>query len=108
MLSSWNVVRTRRILMSDSKDEPTLALARRLALELDGAAGIEIDRTGIGLVVRVAGRVSEVFACRRSRVTVTLPDGSAEVETGYDGVIALLPLPLWPRWSWVTRYLAYR
>ncbi|GIM95018.1 hypothetical protein Ato02nite_068110 [Paractinoplanes toevensis] len=56
----------------------------------------------------VAGRVSEVFAYRRSRVTVTLPDGSAAVETGYDGLTACLPLPLWPRWSPTTHYLPYR
>lgn len=56
----------------------------------------------------VAGRVTEVFAFRRSRVTVTLGDGSAEVETGYEGLGACLPLPLWPRWSRTTRYLPYR
>ena len=33
----------------------------------------------------VAGRVSEVFASRRSRVTVALGDGSTVTETGYDG-----------------------
>lgn len=143
--------------MSDS-EEPSLPLAHRLAVELDGVAEIEIGRTGSGLAVQVtphrsgarpiewtdfgdeivvqvgdiggrwelsaeaadlafmqdlvmsviAGRVSEVFAYRRSRVTVTLPDGSAEVETGYDGLTACLPLPLWPRWSRTTRYLPYR
>ncbi|BCJ50639.1 hypothetical protein Asp14428_21140 [Actinoplanes sp. NBRC 14428] len=56
----------------------------------------------------VAGRVTEVFAYRRSRVTVTMPDGSAESETGYDGLAACLPIPLWPRWSRTTRYLPYR
>ena len=56
----------------------------------------------------VAGRVSEVFAYRRSRVTVTFADGSAQTETGYDGLLAGLPLPLWPRWARRTRYLPYR
>lgn len=56
----------------------------------------------------VAGRVSEVFAYRRSRVRVTLGDGSVVTETGYDGLTACLPLPLWPRWSRTTCYLPYR
>jgi hypothetical protein len=56
----------------------------------------------------IAGRVTEVFAYRRSRVTVTLEDGSTESETGYDGLTAWLPLPLWPRWSRTVRYLPYR
>ncbi|SDS92356.1 hypothetical protein [Actinoplanes derwentensis] len=56
----------------------------------------------------IAGRVSEVAAYRRSRVTVTLRDGSAQTETGYDGLGALLPLPLWPRWARTTHYLPYR
>jgi hypothetical protein len=144
--------------MSDSNEEPSLPLARRLAVELDGAAETEMSRTDFGLTVRVtphrtgarpiewidfgdeiivqvgdiggrwelsaeaadlafmqdlvmsvvAGRVSEVFAYRRSRVSVTLRDGSAEAETGYDGLTACLPLPLWPRWSRTTRYLPYR
>lgn len=143
--------------MSDSNEEPTLALARQLAVELDGAAQTEIKRTAAGLTVRitphrtgaraidwadfgdeiivqvgdiggrwelgaeaadlafmhdlimsvVAGRVSEVFAYRRSRVTVTLRNGSTEVETGYDGLTACLPLPLWPRWARARRYLPY-
>ena len=157
-LSSCDRVGTGRILVSDAEEEPSLPLARRLAVELDGAAETEISRTGSGLTVRVtpyrtaaraiewtdfgdeiivqvgdiggrwelsaeaadlafmqdlvmsvvAGRVSEVFAYRRSRVTVTFPDGSAEAETGYDGLTACLPLPLWPRWSRTTRYLPYR
>jgi hypothetical protein len=144
--------------VSDSNEEPSLPLACRLAVELDGAAETEISRTGFGLMVRVtphragaraiewidfgdeiivqvgdiggrwelaaeaadlafmqdlvmsvvAGRVAEVFAYRRSRVTVTLRDGSAEVETGYEGMAACLRFPLWPRWSRTTRYLPYR
>lgn len=144
--------------MSDSDEEPSLPFARRLAVELAGAAEIDVGRTGVGLTVRVtphrtgarsivwsdlgdeiilevgqfggrwelgadtgdlafmqdlvmsviAGRISEVVACRRSRVTVTLQDGSTESETGYDGLTACLPLPLWPRRSRTTRYLPYR
>jgi hypothetical protein len=52
----------------------------------------------------IAGRVSEVFAVARSRVVVTLADGSQEVETGYDGAAGCLPLPLWPRWSRKIQY----
>lgn len=55
----------------------------------------------------IAGRVSEVFAVARSRVVVTLADGSREAETGYDGLAGCLPLPLWPRWSRKIQYLPY-
>jgi hypothetical protein len=55
----------------------------------------------------IAGRVSEVFAVARSRVVVTLADGSREAETGYDGLAGCLPLPLWPRWSRTVQYLPY-
>jgi hypothetical protein len=56
----------------------------------------------------VAGRVSEVFGLRRSRVVVTLADGGRGTETGYDGLTGCLPLPLWPRWSRTVQYLPYR
>ncbi|MET0415877.1 MAG: hypothetical protein ABW022_07650, partial [Actinoplanes sp.] len=39
--------------MSDSKEEPSLPLARRLAVELDGVAVTEIGHAGSGLTVRV-------------------------------------------------------
>lgn len=55
----------------------------------------------------IAGRVTEVFAYRRTRVTVTMPDGSTETETGYDGLAACLPLPLWPRWARTVHYRPY-
>lgn len=56
----------------------------------------------------IAGRVTEVFSFRRSRVTVTLPDGIRETETGFKGPGGCLPLPLWPRWSRTVKYLPYR
>jgi hypothetical protein len=55
----------------------------------------------------IAGRVSEVFAVARSRVVVTLADGSREAETGYAGLAGCLPLPLWLRWSRKIQYLPY-
>lgn len=144
--------------MSEPSRGPSLPLAGRLAVLLDGAAEVEIGRAADGWTVRVtphrpgarqidwtdfgveiivqvgeiggrwelggdpddlefledlvmsviAGRVTEVFAYRRSRVTVTLRDGSVETETGYDGLTACLPLPLWPRWSPTRQYLPYR
>jgi hypothetical protein len=75
--------------------------------ELSGDAGDLAFLRDLVMSV-IAGRVTEVFAYRRSRVTVTLEDGSAESETGYDGLTAWLPLPLWPRWSRTVRYLPYR
>ena len=56
----------------------------------------------------IAGRVSEVFAVGRSRVVVTLAEGTQAVETGYDGPAGCLPLPLWPRWSRKIQYLPYQ
>lgn len=56
----------------------------------------------------IAGRVVEVFARRRSAVTVTLADGSTETEVGYDGLGGCLPLPFWRRWSRTVHYAAYR
>lgn len=55
----------------------------------------------------IAGRVSEVLAVRRSRVAVTLDDGTQVAETGYDGPGGCLPLPVWPRWSRRIQYLPY-
>ncbi len=69
----------------------------------------ERDVDFIEAIVRsvVAGRVVEVFAPRRSRVTITLADGTTEVETGYDGLTGCLPLPMWPRWGRTVRYSPY-
>lgn len=55
----------------------------------------------------VAGRVTEVFGVRRSRVVVVLGDGTEEVETGYDGPAGCLPIPRWAKWSRRVRYLPY-
>jgi hypothetical protein len=41
----------------------------------------------------IAGRVVEVFGPNRSRVEVTLADGTQAVETGYNGLRACLPKP---------------
>lgn len=44
--------------------------------------------------------VVEVWAHRRSEVTVLLPGGGRESETGYDGcTTALVLLPFWRRWG---------
>lgn len=56
----------------------------------------------------VAGRVVEVFGVSRSRVVVVLADGTEETETGYEGPVGCLPMPLWPRWSRRVHYLPYK
>lgn len=55
----------------------------------------------------VEGRVTETFGVRRSRVTVTMPDGSSESETG-SGPGGSLPRPFWARRGRVKRYPPYR
>jgi hypothetical protein len=55
--------------------------------DLDAVAFIEDVVRSI-----VAGRVYEVPGLARSRVVVTLPDGSRARDTGYDA-------PLWPSWG---------
>ena len=51
----------------------------------------------------VEGRVTETFGDRRSRVTVTMPDGSSESETG-SGPGGSLPRPFLARRGRVKRY----
>lgn len=74
----------------------------------------ELDRSMddvafLGDLVRsvIAGRVTEVRVANRSRVTVTLHDGSRVTETGYDGLPGCLPLPFWPRWGRRIQYEPY-
>jgi hypothetical protein len=54
----------------------------------------------------IAGRVYEVLGPARSRLVVTLSDGSQTHDTGYDA-LGLLPLPLWPRWGRRVSYTPY-
>ena len=57
----------------------------------------------------VAGRVTEVTAPARSKVTVTFPDGSTDSETGYDGCLTILiPLPGWTKLGRKIVYEPYR
>jgi hypothetical protein len=55
----------------------------------------------------VAGRVREVRVSDRSRVSVTLADGSDAVETGGEGCRSVLPKPFWTRWGRHIQYLPY-
>jgi hypothetical protein len=56
----------------------------------------------------IAGRAGETFAPRRSRVDVTLGDGTVVHETGRDGCLSVLgPLVGWTRWGRQVRYLPY-
>ena len=45
----------------------------------------------------VAGRVVETFGPGRSRVEVTLADGTTRIETGYSAPRGCLPVPGWVR-----------
>ena len=45
----------------------------------------------------VAGRVVETLGPGRSRVEVTLADGTTEIETGYSAPRGCLPVPGWVR-----------
>lgn len=74
----------------------------------------ELDRSAESMdfledVVRsvVAGRVVEVTAGDRSRIEVTLSDGSVAVETGRVGIRSLLPKPDWQRWGRRIEYAPY-
>jgi hypothetical protein len=75
----------------------------------------ELDRTDedldfiLGVVeAAIAGRIVETFALGRSRVTVTLEDGTTQTEIGASAPQGCLPLPLWPRWGASRQYAPYR
>jgi hypothetical protein len=55
----------------------------------------------------IAGRITETSALARSRVEVTLEDGHVVHETGYEGCLALVPLPGWRRWGRGAHYEPY-
>lgn len=74
----------------------------------------ELDRKDADMafledVVRsvIAGRVVEVSAADRSRVEVTLSDGTLAVEVGSSGCRSILPKPGWQRWGTRTEYAPY-
>lgn len=74
-----------------------------------GYEGADVARAKRLLDAAVAGRVAETFALGRSRVVVTLADGSTETETGYQGCLtSLVPLPGWKRWGRTTQYEPYQ
>ncbi len=56
----------------------------------------------------VACRVVEVFGLARSRVEVTLSDGTVAVETGGVGPAGCLPVPGWVRRGRRVSYAPYR
>ena len=87
-----------------------------LHLEVLGGEGgrWELGRSDTDLAFLIAiveavidGRVSETFGAGRSRVTVTLPDGSTETETG-SGPDGCLPRPLWTHRGRVKHYSPYK
>ncbi|WP_433012906.1 hypothetical protein [Kribbella sp. CA-294648] len=56
----------------------------------------------------VAGRVVEVFGPARSRVEVTLSDGTEQVEIGAQAPVGCLPVPGWMRLGRRVHYAPYR
>ncbi|MGW1341881.1 hypothetical protein ACWCOV_12605 [Kribbella sp. NPDC002412] len=56
----------------------------------------------------IAGRVSEVFGPARSRVEVTLSDGTRKVEIGARAPVGCLPIPGWMRLGRRVNYAPYR
>lgn len=55
----------------------------------------------------VAGRVQEVYGPNRSRVAVTLANGTTAVVTGHEGLTGCLPRPRWRQHGKVVRYASY-
>lgn len=55
----------------------------------------------------LAGRVTEVFGPARSRVEITLSNGSREVQTGAQAPRGCLPLPGWPHRGHRIQYAPY-
>lgn len=91
----------------------SIAVEQFLHVEVGDLGGhFELDYTeaDIALAKRIieaviAGRISETRAFGRSRVDVTLADGTSTHETGYAGCLpALIPLPFWHRWGRRTSY----
>ena len=69
----------------------------------------DLGRAKALLGAAVAGRVTETTALGRSKVDVTLTDGTIVTETGYDGCLTILiPLPGWTTWGRTTQYEPYR
>ena len=56
----------------------------------------------------IAGRVVEVFGPSRSRVEVTLSDGTTTVEIGAQAPVGCLPVPGWMRHGRRVQYTPYR
>ncbi|HSX67608.1 hypothetical protein [Nocardioides sp.] len=87
-------------------------LGDELILEVGTHGGrweLELNEGAIAFledVVRsvMAGRVRETFGRGRSRVEVTLADGSSAVETGY---VSWLPTPGWKKRGRVVQYGPY-
>ncbi len=53
------------------------------------------------------GRVRETFGPNRSRVEVTMEDGTSETETGYSPGSGWLPAPGWKRKGRTVEYASY-
>jgi len=69
----------------------------------------DLARAKALLGAAVAGRVTETTALGRSKVDVTLTNGTVVTATGYDGCLTILiPLPGWTTWGRTTQYEPYR
>jgi hypothetical protein len=86
-----------------------------LAVESSGGGRWELDydRSGLAFVRNAlaavaAGRLEERVAFGRSQVTLTFQDGTAQIESGYHGRLALLlPQPGWRRWGKIRAAVPY-
>lgn len=60
------------------------------------------------LAAVVAGRVTETFGLRRSRVVITFGDGKTLSSTGFNGCLtSMVPQPGWRRWGRRLHYAPY-
>jgi hypothetical protein len=89
-------------------DEVVLSTARGLGGRWElGRSPEDMDFLQDVVSSVVAGRVVEVRAGDRSRIEVTLADGSVAVEIGGVGLRSLLPKPGWQRWGRRIEYAPY-
>ena len=114
--SDWRAGASIRPIRSDACGIEWVEFGNEVVLSTAGGLGgrWELDRTAADLdfledVVRsvIAGRVVEVSAGDRSRVEVTLADGTSAVETGSVGIRSVLPNPGWRKWGHRADYAPY-
>ena len=90
------------------KDEMLLGTSSGLGGRWElGLEDVDLDFLEDVVTSVIAGRVVAVRVGDRSRVEVTLEDGTLEVDTGRRGLRSLLPKPFWQSWGNRITYLPY-